>query len=112
MPMDVVFYRSSAGKEPVREWLRALTRKDKAKLGCDIKTVQYGWPIGMPVVRKLNRSVWEIRSKLDNRIARILITVRSDKIILLHGFIKKSRATQKADIKVAMARIAKLEKAQ
>ena len=84
--MDVLFYRSGSGNEPVREWLKGLAKQDKKVIGEDIKTVQYGWPIGMPVVRKLDNRLWEIRSHLDKRIARVLFTVYSGNMILLHGF--------------------------
>jgi phage-related protein len=107
--MDVLFYRSGSGNEPVREWLKGLAKQDKKVIGEDIKTVQYGWPIGMPVVRKLENGLWEIRSRLDRRIARVLFTVYVGNMILLHGFIKKSRKTPAADIKLASARKADLE---
>jgi phage-related protein len=107
--MDVLFYRSGSGNEPVREWLKGLAKQEKKVIGEDIKTVQYGWPIGMPVVRKLDNGLWEIRSRLDKRIARVLFTVYSGNMILLHGFIKKSRKTPATDIKRANARKADLE---
>ena len=107
--MDVLFYRSGSGNEPVREWLKGLAKQDKKVIGEDIKTVQYGWPIGMPVVRKLDNGLWEIRSRLDKRIARVLFTVYTGNMILLHGFIKKSRKTPAADIKLASTRKADLE---
>jgi len=76
MRMEVVFYRTDSGGEPVRDWLRDLVKSDKRVIGGDIKTVQYGWSLGMPVVRKLEQGLWEFRSRLDKRIARILFTVR------------------------------------
>ena len=57
-------------------------------IGTDLKTVQFGWPLGMPLIRKLDTSLWEVRSKLPNRIARVFFTVAGNKMILLHGFIK------------------------
>ncbi len=106
----VAFYRTGSGKEPVRDWLKGLTRQDKKTIGGDIKTVQYGWPMGMPVVRKLSIGLWEVRSRLDKRIARIIFTVTDDKMILLHGFIKKSKKTPKEDIELAVKRKANLER--
>ena len=73
--LDVVFFRTESGNEPVREWLRGLSKAEKRVIGNDIKTVQYGWPMGMPVVRKLEAGLWEVRSRLDQRISRILFTV-------------------------------------
>lgn len=108
--LEVIFYRTGSGGEPVREWLKGLTKEDKKTIGGDIKTVQYGWPLGMPVVRKLDRDLWEVRSRLDNRIARILFTIQEDKMVLLHGFIKKSQKSPMEDLKLAKDRKTKLEK--
>ena len=49
----VVFFRTEAGNEPVRQWLKELKREDRKAVGEDIKTAQYGWPLGMPLIRKL-----------------------------------------------------------
>lgn len=89
--LKVRFYRTERGKEPVRDWLKSLDSACRKSIGEDIKTVQFGWPIGMPVVRKLDTRLWEIRSNIKDGIARIIFTVLDDSIILLHGFIKKSQ---------------------
>lgn len=108
--LEVAFFRTESGNEPVREWLRGLSKAEKRVIGSDIKTVQYGWPIGMPVVRKLEAGLWEVRSRLDQRISRILFTVQDDTMVLLHGFIKKSQKTPKGDLQLAKDRKANLEK--
>lgn len=106
--LQVVFYRTTHGVEPVRDWLRAQSQEDKKRLGEDIKTVQFAWPLGMPLVRKLSPTIWEIRSALRGRIARILFTVRQDTIILVHAFIKKSQKTPQEDMELALRREATL----
>lgn len=52
--LEVYFYATSSGKEPVREWLKNLPKEDMRTIGIDIKTVQYGYPIGMPLTRILH----------------------------------------------------------
>jgi phage-related protein len=103
--LNVAFFRTGSGNEPVREWLRDLPRSEKKIIGEDIKTVQFRWPLGMPLVRKLEPDLWEVRSKLDNRIARVLFTVHEDTMVLLHGFIKKSQKTPSDDIRLARVRL-------
>ncbi|MEN3364273.1 MAG: hypothetical protein V7606_1547 [Burkholderiales bacterium] len=103
--LEVYFYKSANGVEPVRDWLRELSATDKKTVGEDIKTVQYGWPLGMPLVRKMEARLWEVRIPLQNRIARILFTVQGNKMILLHGFIKKSQKTPKEDLAIAIKRL-------
>lgn len=106
--LDVKFYKTEAGAEPVRDWLKGLSAADRKAIGEDIKTVQIGWPLGMPLVRKMDSTLWEIRIRLEGRIARVLFTLDKHLIILLHGFIKKSQATPKDDLKAAISRMKKL----
>jgi len=66
--LQVRFYRTEAGNEPVREWLKMLPPKEKKIIGDDLKTAQYGWPLGMPLIRKLEPGLWEVRSRPQDRI--------------------------------------------
>ncbi|MDU9048429.1 MAG: type II toxin-antitoxin system RelE/ParE family toxin [Candidatus Electrothrix sp. Rat3] len=104
--LQVVFYKSDSGKEPVREWLKQLDKEDRKVIGEDIKTVQFGWPLGMPLVRKIEKGLWEVRVRLDGRIARILFTSHDGLMVLLHGFIKKTQKTPTSELKVARQRMA------
>ena len=88
----------------MREWLLDLSRGDRKAIGIDIKTAQYGWPIGMPLIRKLEPGLWEVRSSIDRGIARVIFTVEDDLMVLLHGFVKKSAKTPSADLQVARDR--------
>lgn len=103
--LTVNFYRSDAGNEPVREWLKELPRDNKRIIGEDIKTAQLGWPLGMPLIRKLDKKLWEVRSSLPDGIARVFFTVDVSRMILLHGFIKKSNKTPQNELKTATARL-------
>jgi phage-related protein len=103
--LTVRFFRTAAGTEPVREWLRTLPREDRKTIGTDIKTAQFGWPLGMPLVRKLGPNLWEVRSRLNRRIARVLFTAVNQEMILLHGFLKKSQKTPGEDFDLANARL-------
>jgi phage-related protein len=108
--LTVVFYRSGAGNEPAREWLLDLRKPDRKTVGFDIKTAQYGWPLGMPLIRKLEPGLWEVRSRLKDGIARVIFTVDGDTMVLLHGFVKKSQKTPASDLKTAKQRLADLKK--
>lgn len=109
--LQVLFYKTLGGKEPVRQWLRSddLSSTERKIIGEDIKTVQLGWPLGMPLVRKLDTDLWEVRIRLPNRIARILFTQRENNIVLLHGFIKKSEKTPVDDLKLAKRRLESID---
>ena len=107
-PIPVVFFRLDSGREPVREWLRDLSRDNRKTLGEDIKTLQFGWPVGMPLARKMDVDLWELRSTISSGIARTFFTVYQKKIVLLHGFVKKSRKTPSNELATAKCRLNKL----
>jgi phage-related protein len=103
--IPVVFYRTRGGFEVVRDWLRDLDTADRHAIGQDLMRVQYRWPVGMPLCRSLGGGLWEVRSALPaNRIARVLFSVHRDRIVALHGFIKKSRKTPDQDLTLARRR--------
>lgn len=106
--LPVRFYATGNGHEPVREWLLDLSVQDRQTVGIDIKTVEYGWPIGMPVCRPLtgHKGLWEVRSTLSGgRIARVIFCVRQGQMVLLHGFIKKTQKTPSTDLDLASRRM-------
>ena len=84
--------------------MKALPAQERKALGDDIRTVQFGWPIGMPLVRKLEAGLWEVRVDLPSGIARVLFTVFEGDAVLLHSFIKKSEKTPLPDLKTAKLR--------
>ncbi|CAG9211234.1 Phage-related protein [Paraburkholderia tropica] len=108
-PLVVHFFRTEAGHEPVRRWLKELEVAERKAIGEEIKVVQIGWPLGMPVVRKLGRGLWEIRVHLPMRIARVFFTVAGTTLVLLHGFIKQSQATPQDDLDLARTRLRQLK---
>ena len=104
--LSVRFYCTTAGNEPVRDWLmEQISVSTRKAIGADIKTVQFGWPVGMPVVRKMESGLWEVRSNIPEGIARVLFTVVGADMVLLHGFVKKTQATPKADFALALTRM-------
>jgi phage-related protein len=104
--VPVQFYRTAAGREPVLEWLRALDREDRRAIGLDLMRVQFGWPVGMPLVRSLRDGLWEVRSTLPSRrIARLMLCFHNSEIVVLHGFIKKTQSTALRETEVARQRM-------
>jgi len=102
----LVFYRTLTGHEPVREWLKELPEDDRKLIGRDLQRLQFRWPVGMPLARPLMRGLAEVRTALrGNRIARVLFFVERGRIGVVHGFIKKTERTPKADLELALARM-------
>ena len=103
--VKAVFYESGSGNMPVREWLLGLDREDRRIIGEDIATVEFSYPIGMPVCRSLGNGLYEVRSSISGgRIARVIFIVKRGYMVLLHGFIKKTQKTPKQDIDLAAKR--------
>jgi phage-related protein len=105
--LPAAFFQNQAGTMPVREWLLSLSANDRKSIDDDIRTAEFGWPVGMPLCRSIagRNSLWEIRSNLDNRrIGRVLFCVHDGQMVLLHGFIKKTQKTPIHDLELAVAR--------
>lgn len=96
----------TAGRAPVREWIKGLERADRKIIGEDIKDVEFAWPIGMPLCRPLSRGLWEVRSNLTGgRIARVLFCINDERMVLLHAFVKKTQKTPAPDRDLALKRM-------
>lgn len=103
--LAVHFYRSRMGADLVRDWLRSLPAEDRQSLGRDLRLVELGWPIGMPLCRPLGGGLWELRSSLSgSRIARVIFCAAQRKMVLLHGFIKKTQKTPQSELDLARTR--------
>ncbi len=96
-------------QEPVRDWLKDLDHEERRLIGSDIKTVEFGWPIGMPTCRPMGKGLFEVRTDLPQSIARVLFCIYEGEMILLHGFIKKSQKTPKKELNLALQRKRELE---
>ena len=103
--LPAFFYELPSGRSPVRDWIRDLDVADRKIIGEDIKDVEFSWPIGMPLCRAFGKGLWEVRSDLAHgRIARVLFCIHEGRMVLLHGFIKKTQKTPSADLDLAMRR--------
>jgi len=104
--LPVFFYRTQAGTEPVRAWLRELPDNDRRRIGSDLHRVQMDWPIGMPLCRSLGSGLWELRSSLPSgQISRLVFFIEDREIYVVHGFIKKTQKTPPADLALALRRL-------
>ncbi len=106
--ISAFFFQNDYGKEPVRDWILSLSPSDRKTIGEDIKTVEYGWPIGMPHVKTVGDGLFEVRSNLsDKRISRVLFVIYKNLMVLLHGFIKKDKKIPQNDLRLAKNRMKK-----
>lgn len=107
----LVFFRTEAGTEPVRDWLKDLPQRDRWAVGQDLERVQYRWPVGMPLARPLGGGLWEVRTTLaSNRVARVIFCFHEDVLVALNGFIKKTRKTPQGELELARDRMKELSR--
>ena len=102
--VSVIFWKAVNGKEPVKDWLRSLSKDQRKRIGEDLKTIEMGWPLGMPLVKHIQNGVWEARTKYKDGIARVFFKMTENQMVLLHGFIKKSQKTPAKDLTIALKR--------
>jgi phage-related protein len=109
--IPLIFFRNTAGAEPVREWLKGLDEAERQAIGKDLLRAQWRWPVGMPLCRPLGQGLWEIRTDLPTkRTARVLLCVYREHLVALHGFIQKTRTTPDDDMATARKRQKELER--
>lgn len=107
--LPAFFFESAGGHQPVREWLLTLSTENRKLVGRDIQKVEFGWPLGMPYCRSLCDGLWEVRSDLtDGKIGRVIFCVSRNRMVLLHGFLKKTQRTPPQDLRLALKRMKEL----
>jgi phage-related protein len=108
--IPLIFFRTLAGNEPVREWLMELPQEERQAIGKDLLRAQWRWPVGMPLCRAMGNGLWEIRTDLPaKRTARVLLCLYREHLVALHGFIKKTRTTPGEVLSLARKRKKELE---
>jgi phage-related protein len=108
--IPLIFFRTAAGSEPVREWLKELPEAERQAIGKDLLRAQWRWPVGMPLCRPMGAGLCEVRTDLPTkRAARVLLCLYREHLVALHGFIKKTRATPDEDLALARKRKKELE---
>lgn len=111
--LEAAFYVSPSGRRPVRDWLMDMSAKDRKTIGEDIATLEFCWPVGKPKCSSISgvKGLYEIRSNIsDGRIARVFFVLIGSKMVLLHGFIKKSQKTPESDLDLAISRMKDVKK--
>ena len=108
--LPAFFYQTPSGNQPVRDWIKGLSSEDRQLVGRDVQKVEFGWPIGMPYCRSLGNGLWEVRSDLtDGKTGRVIFCLVRGRMVLLHGFIKKTQKTPAKDMDLALKRMKEVE---
>lgn len=103
----VAFYQTPAGNKVVLEFIRSLSPEDRKVVWEDLRTVQIGFPMGLPLCRPLGEGLHEIRCSLASRRELRLIFYfdrARQSLAVVHALIKKSAKIPKSDIELARKR--------
>jgi phage-related protein len=108
----IIYYRSHRGEEPVYDFIESLNPTAQAKISNTFDLLsQFGTRVGLPHVKKVTGTdLWELRILGGDNIRIFYIPVCDRKFLLLHAFIKKTRKTDKKELKVALSRLSELRK--
>lgn len=106
--LDCRFFKNQQGGEPVREWLKSLPKEDMKEIGADIQRIQWRWPVSRPLVGSLGGGLFEVRTKIETVQYRVLFGIVDNTMVLLHGFVKKSK-TAPDEIALGRARLKELK---
>ncbi|BBK29689.1 phage-related protein [Stella humosa] len=111
--LQAAFYTTDTGRRPVREWLMELEPEDRKAIGEDIATLEFCWPVGMPKCAPMKgiKGLYEIRSNISSgRIARVFFVLVGSRMVLLHGFVKKTQKTPDKELKLAATRMKEVQR--
>ncbi len=103
---DVIFYSDEDGDKPVREFIKSLDVKLRAKVVSDLHRLEMlGSDAREPLSKYVGNHIFELRTILGSNIVRILYFFDANKIIVAtNGFVKKQQKTPRSEILVAMQR--------
>jgi phage-related protein len=69
----------------------------------------FGHQLGMPHSKKIDRSLFELRVRGHQEV-RLLYAFHKNKVVVLHGFLKKSQKIPQKEIILAQQKLSTLDK--
>ncbi|HYG84471.1 MAG TPA: type II toxin-antitoxin system RelE/ParE family toxin [Verrucomicrobiae bacterium] len=105
MSWEIEYYKTSTGNEVVKDFIDKLPKIPSTKLGRQLDLLEeFGSDLGMPHVKSLGDGLLELRVRGKQEVRVFYAFVVGRKIILLHGFIKKTQETPKKELDIARRR--------
>ncbi len=103
---EITFFESDFGDKPAEEFLASLEPAARAKVVRSLEMLRSFPIVPAKFWRKLSgQKLWEVRAEYAGNIYRILATAApQNRVVLLHGFQKKSQKTPRQDMEIAQQR--------
>jgi phage-related protein len=104
---SIVFYLEDNGDSPVEEFLSGLDANAQARFDWSLDQLRVrNVHTREPLVKHISGKLWELREESRTNIYRVLyVFYTGRKIVLLHGFQKKTQKTPAKEIAVALRRL-------
>jgi phage-related protein len=102
---EIEYYETSSGKEVVKDFIDKLPKIPGAKLGRQLDLLEeFGNDLGMPHAKPMGDGLLELRVRGKQEVRVFYVHVIGKRIVLLHGFIKKTQETPKRELEIARKR--------
>lgn len=98
--------------ESVLDDAKELPKLIKAKFEAIMdKIIEHGPDLGLPFTRPMGKGLFEIRAKGQEGIARgLFCTITENRVMILHVFVKKTEATPKQELDLALKRMREVKR--
>ncbi len=108
---SIEYYATESGTSPVREFLLGLDKKTYARFLKSFDLLkERNVQAREPLVKHIEGKLWELREESNTNIYRILYVFFTGKrIVLLHGFTKKTQKTPRREIELALQHLSRYE---
>lgn len=107
---EVLLYKTPSGQPVVQKFIDSLPTIPHAKLLRQIDLLEtYGSNLGMPHARAMGSGLLELRVRGQTDVRVFYALISGHRIYLLHGFVKKSQATPKKELNIALKRKTEIE---
>ena len=112
--MRIIYWETGTGRSPVFDFMESQPPTDRSDIQKRIDFLEeQGYGLLGTHLKKLHPyDLFELRISCKTVIYRILIAIKNSSAWLLHGFIKKTQATQTREIQTALRRKNILESSQ
>lgn len=91
-PISVGLFGLDSGREPVRERLKGMGPDDRKAIGEDVKTLQFGWPVGMPLPREIDAGKTQIEKVEVAVVAKKNVGSDFDEFLREEGILEEATA--------------------
>lgn len=101
---EIGYYADERGRKPVELFINSLGVKMRAKVFGRLSLLEkYGPLLGMPFARHIRDGIYELRTVQGSDITRVMyFFVVGERIVLTHGFVKKTQRTPSREIEKAL----------